>query len=163
MKSICIKTNDISKIDYLLKECDDIPINNIILSSYKFKIFDNVIIHYTGKNEDLFLKLISEKIANLIIFFYQNEIIKKEIKQNYFYLEKEEQEIILRITEKIVISDDCTVNCKKDILEKLIYNYFVENKSMILEGFVNFRLKDYKNVLDYVIELSVMNYLNLTM
>jgi hypothetical protein len=161
MKSICIKTNDISKIDYLLKECDDISINNIVLSSYKFKNFNNVIIHYTGKNEDLFFKLISEKIANLIAFYYQNKIIKKGIMQNYFYLSQEEQDIILRITEKIILSEECTVNLKRDILEKLIYNYFVENKSMIVEGFVNFRMKEYRNILDYIIELSVINYLNL--
>jgi hypothetical protein len=161
MKSICIKINDISKIDYLLKEFDDIYINNVIISSYKFKIFYNVIIHYNGKNEDLFLNIISEKIANLIVYYYQNEIIKKEIIKNYFYLEKEEQEIILRITEKIILSEECTVNLKRDILEKLIYNYFLENKSMILEGFINFRLKEYREMLNYIIELSVISYLNL--
>ena len=71
MKSICIKTNDLGKIDYLLNECDKILLNNVYLSSYKFKIFQNVIIHYTGTDENLFLKVVSEKIANLIEKYYQ--------------------------------------------------------------------------------------------
>ena len=49
MKSICIKTNDLSKIDYLLEELDEISMEKMYLSSYKFKIFQNVIIHYSGE------------------------------------------------------------------------------------------------------------------
>ena len=71
----------------------------------------------------------------------------------YFYI---------RITKKIINSPDCTVDSKKDILATLIYEYFEENKSMILEGFVRFRLKEYRKLLDYITELSVYNYLNLT-
>ena len=162
MKSICVKTNDLGKIDYLLNECDDILLNNVYLSSYKFKIFQNVIIHYTGPDENLFLKIISEKVANLIEEYYQEKFIKKIIRENYFYLEEDEQNAIVRITKKIVNSPQCTLNCKKDILASLIYKYFEENKSMILEGFVRFRLKEYKNLLDYITERSVYNYLNLT-
>lgn len=162
MKSICVKTNDLGKIDYLLNECDDILLNNVYLSSYKFKIFQNVIIHYTGPDENLFLKIISEKVANLIEEYYQEKFIKKIIRENYFYLEEDEQNAIVRITKKIVNSPECKLNCKKDILTSLIYKYFEENKAMILEGFVRFRLKEYKNLLDYITELSVYNYLNLT-
>ena len=162
MKSICIKTNDLGKIDYLLSQCDEILLNNVYLSSYKFKIFQNVIIHYTGADESLFLKIVSEKIANLIEEYYQEKFIKNIIAENYFYLEEEEQEAIVRITKKIINSPECTVNSKKDILATIIYKYFEENKSMILEGFVRFRLKEYRKLLDYITELSVYNYLNLT-
>ena len=51
---------------------------------------------------------------------------------------------------------------KEDVLKKLIYNYFRENKSMILEGFITFRLNEYRKMIDYIIELSVINYLNLS-
>ena len=94
--------------------------------------------------------------------FYQDKIIKNDIKENYFYLEEEEQEAILRITKKIIESPECTVNCNKDILATIIYNYFIDNKTMILEGFVKFRINEYRKMLSYIIELSVFNYLNLT-
>ena len=162
MKSICIKTNDLKKIDYLLKECDTLELDNVYLSSYKFKVFRNVIIHYSGKEEEIFLESISEKIANLIEEYYQEKFIKRIMRANYFYLEEEEQNIIARITKKIINSPECTINCKRDILTSLIYNYLEENKSMILDGFVEFRLKEYKRLLDYITELSVYNYLNLT-
>ena len=32
---------------------------------------------------------------------------------------------------------------------------------MILEGFVNFRMQEYKETLDYIAELAVTSYLNL--
>ncbi len=162
MKSICIKTNDKNKINYLLNECDDISLKDVFLSSYKFKIFQNVIIHYKGKNEKLFLEIVSEKIAGLKVEYYQDKYILKDIKENYFYLDSDEKEIIIRITKKIVNSPEYKLDCKKDILASLVYNYFLDNKSMILDGFVQFRLKEYKKVLDYIIELSVYNYLNLT-
>ena len=162
MRTICVKTNDLNKIDYLLKEFDNISLKDIYLSSYKFKIFQNVIIHYTGKDENIFISTVSEKIANTIEYFYQEKFINRIIKENYFYLEEEEQKAVLRITRKIVNSPECTLNCKKDILISIIYKYLEENKTMILDGFSEFRLQDYKKLLDYVTELSVFNYLNLT-
>ena len=36
--------------------------------------------------------------------------------------------------------------------------YFIDNKYMILEGFVLFRLKQYFEILDYIIDTSVTNY-----
>lgn len=162
MRTICVKTNDLNKIDYLLKEFDNISLKDIYLSSYKFKIFQNVIIHYTGKDESTFLSIASEKIANTIEYFYQERFINRIIKENYFYLEEEEQKAVLRITKKIVNSPECTLSCKKDILISIIYRYLEENKTMVLDGFSEFRLQDYKKLLDYVTELSVFNYLNLT-
>lgn len=162
MKSICIKTNDLSKIDYLLEELDEISMDKMYLSSYKFKIFQNVIIHYSGEYKKEFLEIVASKIANLIEKFYQDKIIKNDIKENYFYLEEEEQEAILRITKKIIESPECTLNCNKDILATIIYNYFIDNKTMSLEGFVKFRINEYRKMLSYIIELSVFNYLNLT-
>ena len=32
---------------------------------------------------------------------------------------------------------------------------------MILEGFINFRIKEYIETLDYIVELAVTSYLNI--
>ena len=40
----------------------------------------------------------------------------------------------------------------------LIYEYYLDNKYMILEGFVMFRMKQYLEILDYVVDTSVTNY-----
>ena len=49
----------------------------------------------------------------------------------------------------------------KEILKELIYEYLQENKKMILEGVVLFRIKEYIETLDYIVELAVTSYLNL--
>ena len=47
------------------------------------------------------------------------------------------------------------------LLEKLIMSYLKENKKIYLEGFMNFRVKEYKELLDKIVEVSVVSYLDL--
>ena len=56
MKSICIKTNNPESIKYLLNELRNSKIENIYFSCKKFKIYENIIIHFKGKDEKKFLK-----------------------------------------------------------------------------------------------------------
>ena len=73
----------------------------------------------------------------------------------------EEQETIKRIANKILTVSREDENFSKEILKNLIYEYISENKKMILEGFVNFRIKEYIETLDYIVELAVTSYLNI--
>lgn len=45
MKSICIKTINEDIMEYLINQFEILPIN-ICISNYRFKTFDNLIIHY---------------------------------------------------------------------------------------------------------------------
>ena len=47
---------------------------------------------------------------------------------------------------------------RKDTLWLCIYNYLKECKSMILHGFVNFRITSYTKTLDYLTDICVNNY-----
>ena len=49
MKSMCIKSNNKYVIDYLLKDFSNIYLDGIYLSNNTFKIYDNVIIHYSRR------------------------------------------------------------------------------------------------------------------
>jgi len=44
VKSICIKTNNQEMIEYLIATFEKLPLN-LCISNYRFKIYDNVIIH----------------------------------------------------------------------------------------------------------------------
>ena len=55
MKSLCIKTNNSDLINYLLNEFKNIDLNNICFSENEFKLYKNVIIHYLGNDDSLFL------------------------------------------------------------------------------------------------------------
>lgn len=161
MKSFCIKTNSSKKEKFLLHELEEIQLTDFYISSYKFKIFKNIIIHYTGSDLVLFQRKLSEKIANTIEKFYDEDLLNRIIRKNYFYLTEREQEIINRISHKILLASKEDENFSKQILIELIYEYINENKKMILDGFVNFRIKEYIETLDYIAELAVTSYLNL--
>ena len=47
------------------------------------------------------------------------------------------------------------------MLKNIIKEYLNENKKILIEGFVNFRIKEYKELLDKIVEVSVFSYLDL--
>lgn len=161
MKSICIKTIGDEKIEYLIKELEILPLD-IYISNYRFKTYDNLIIHYKNKeNINEFYELISIVIKSCIDYFYKEEFIRKIVEKNYFYLSNIERNYICEITKKVLDLPDEKIGYINSTLKNLIKNYIIENKKIIIEGFVNFRIKDYKELLDRIVEVSVFSYLDL--
>ena len=83
------------------------------------------------------------------------------MEKNYFYVFPEEQEKIKRIALKILVIGQDEEKYGNNILKNLIFDYLFENNRMILEGFVNFRIKEYIEIIDYVVELAVTSYLSI--
>ena len=161
MKSICIKTNNQEIIDYLIDTFEKLPIN-ICISNYSFKMYDNVIVHDIARNENEFYEVVSIVLKSVIEKFYEKDIIRKCIKQNYFYLNDAEQDYVLKISNQIMNLPDNKIGYKNKILKNSVKRYIVENKSIILDGFMNFRVKEYKELLDNIVEVSVVSFLELT-
>lgn len=161
MKSICIKTNNQEIIDYFINTFEKLPIN-LCISNYSFKMYDNVIVHDLAQNEDEFCEIVAIVIKSAIEKFYEKEIIRKCIKQNYFYLNEMEQEYVLKISNQIMNLPDNKIGYKNKLLKNLVKKYIIENKSIILDGFMNFRVKEYKDLLDNIVEVSVVSFLELT-
>ncbi len=95
-------------------------------------------------------------------YFFEKDIIKSNIKRNYFYLNELEREYIFEITNKILDLPDAKIGYKNRILTKIIKDYIVENKSIVIDGFSNFRIKKYKEIIENIVEVSVFSYLDLT-
>lgn len=161
MKSFAIKLIDNRIEDDLISELEQINLNDFYISSKDFKNFRNVIVHYSGKEIITFISLISDALAVVIQKKYDLYFINKIISKNYFYILPEEQETIKRIANKILLASRDNENFSKEILKNLIFEYLLENNKMILEGFVNFRIKEYIETLDYIVELAVTSYLNI--
>ena len=81
------------------------------------------------------------------------------INRNYFYLEEYEKEIVFKISLKILQLQEMDFQYKTDIVTEIIYDNLIHNKTFYLDGFINFRLKEYFEILDYVVELAVGNYI----
>ena len=132
------------------------------MSNYRFKTFDNLIIHYL-ENEyiDEFYEVVAIVLKKCIENFYEEDIIRKSVEKNYFYLSSIERNYIFEITKKVLELPDEKIGNKNDILKNLIKEYITENKKILIEGFVNFRIKEYKELLDKIVEVSVFSYLDL--
>ena len=158
MKSICLKTNNEEIISYVIKRLEE-EFDDVIISENQFKIYKNVIVHYIGKDEKKFLIQFSGMLAGMISVFYERKILDKIIDDNYCYFDDFEKQIILKICEKIIEMQEASFKYKEEILKGLVYEYFLEEKKyMVLDGFVNFRVKPYLEVLDYVVDTSVTNF-----
>ena len=161
MKSVCIKTVSEEKIEYLIEQFEKIPMN-IYISNYRFKTFDNLIIHYTEKEYiDEFYEVVSLIIKNCREKFFEDDFIKKTVEKNYFYLSSIERCYIYEITKKVLDLPDEKIGHKNEILKGIIKNYLIENKKIVLEGFINFRIAEYKELLEKIVEVSVFSYLDL--
>ena len=148
-------------IEYVIHTFEKLPLN-VCISNYKFKIFDNVILHDMERNEDEFCEVVAIVLKSAIEKFYEKEIIRKCIKQNYFYLNEMEQDYVFKISNQIMNLPDNKIGYKNKLLKELIKRYIAENTAMILEGFMNFRTREYKELLDNIVEVSVVSYLELT-
>lgn len=161
MKSVCIKTIGDEKIEYLIRELEKLPLN-IYISNYRFKTYDNLIIHYPSKEYiDEFYDALSMVIKKCIEYFYEEKFVSKIVEKNYFYLSNIERKYICEITKKVLDLPDEKIGNINKLLLNLIKNYIIENKKIVLEGFINFRMKEYKELLDRIVEVSVFSYLDL--
>ena len=160
MKSFCIKTNNNKIIDYLLKNIENIPLENIYFINKHFKIYENVIIHYKGQYEELFLNYLSQILSNTIINYYEQNLIKKIINYNYFYFDDFEKKLIENNCYDFIANDENSdLKYRKEEINVNILNYIKDNKTLILNGFVNFRVPEYIKTLDYVVDFSVNKYI----
>ena len=162
MKSICIKLKSQKTTEYLLEQLNKLKINNLFFSCKKFKIYFNIIIHYKGKNENLFIIDLSKLLTTFIIEFFEEKIIKNLIRSEYFYFDEIEQHRILNIVLQDLYdnSEALTLPNKR---EKMIYEkinkYINLNHSIILKGFISFRLKEYLDSLLEQIDKSVNKFI----
>ena len=144
MKSFCIKTNNNAILEYLLDKLDYLELEEVKYSKNKFKIYSNIIVHYIGEKISFFDEKLSSIITDTILKFYKEKMIKKIINFDYFYFEEYEKKIIIQNCCEIIESSEYEqISKEKEYIHEAVLQYVIENKSMILEGFVNFR-KNFK-------------------
>ena len=159
LKSCCIKTNNKQIINNLLNNFKDINLENVFVSKLKFKFYNNIIIHYKGNNLDSFYNIFSNIVSNTIIKFYETNIIKNMISINYFYFTDLEQKEIFDIVNKYINNNEFKESSlRKNLIKSSCIKYFSDNKSLILDGFVNFRLKDYLKSIDSLVDMAVNKF-----
>lgn len=161
MKSLCIKTNNSKILDYLLNELKYSEIGHICFSENKFKNYKNIIIHYLSNNDyPYFFSKISSLLSFMIIDEFEDMLMKRIIDKNYFYFDALERNKILKNCYNI-LSDEyyAWFDKKFEALYNSLYSFISDNKVLLLDGFINFRLQAYTAILDDIVSESVNNYI----
>ena len=156
MKSFCFKTNNTQILNYLLNRIQEIDFENLIYSQNQFKIYKNITIHYMGNNNNKFYDFLTELIGEVVIEFYEEKILKQLINYNYFYFDEYEKNKILENCMQLIEPEMYNT---KLLDNKNIKEYVKENKAMVLDGFVYFRLKAYLEYLDEVVDSGVNKFI----
>lgn len=162
MKSYCIKINNTNIINYIIQNINTIHDMDIVYSVKEFKRYTNLIIHCVNNKTEFFLESITNILTDTIIFFYEHDIFKKLINYDYFYFDDLEKLKIYNICTDFVDSDefdDLDLSDRYNTIWNCIYFYLQEHKSIVLNGFVNFRLSSYIKYLDNIVDISVNKYL----
>ena len=160
MISICIKENNLLLLDYLINEIEESNFDNIKYSKHSFKLYDNLIIHYLGENNEIFFDFISKLISKAIIQFYEEINVKKLINFDYFYFEKNDRKIIFD-EYKLLINkiSDFEKEQKFTLIYSPLRSFIKSNKAIVLEGFINFRLKEYNEYLRSLLQEAVNQFI----
>lgn len=105
---------------------------------------------------------IANCLAQIIVDEWETRIIKKIVRNNFFYYNEEEKKIILQKAREILNpmgQDAYHQGQRKERVTLKILHYLEQHQELILEGFINFRLKDYQDELEEVVNSAVDDFL----
>ena len=159
MSSLCIKTNNEHIIDYLQNEFCNFNMLNVFFSCNEFKLYKNIIIHYKGIDTELFYSKIATILSYLVIDEFEDKIIKNILLSNYFYFDSSEFSEILKICDNNLSSPDFSFINRQMKIFDAFYDYISTHHSIVLSGFINFRLFNYKSLLENLVDLSVNEFI----
>lgn len=155
MISICIKSNNAKILNSLTKKLEISNFDGVYFSKHNFKIYDNIIVHYKGEKNNEFYNFLSNILSKIILKYFEPVLVKKLINLNYFYFDSNDKRVVFEEYKLLRKNNKFT----KNLIFVPLKEYLETNKSIILTGFVNFRLSDYINSLQDLITESVNQYI----
>lgn len=107
---------------------------------------------------------VAKMLTEIIISREEKKIVHNIVEQNYYYFAIDERKIIydntLRLLnehQNVIANFGFGMRCKC-ILEK-ISEYLASHHELVLEGFINFRLKEYRENLAKVVDTAVDDFM----
>lgn len=148
-------------IDYLVNKVNSFGPTSIICSLTDDANKNEVFTH----SYEALINFVSNALADYIIKQYEDKLLFRIINSNYCYFNSSEKKEILKSALRIIRNDDKNflnslfqIRRRNVIIRKLL-EYFEGSNSLILDGFVNFRLKDYMKDLEEIVDKAVDEFL----
>ncbi len=110
-------------------------------------------------------RYISNALADYIIRQYEDRLISRIINSNYCYFNSIERKEILHKALSIIKNEDKSFFSsifqmkRRNVIITQLMDYFDNSNNIILDGFVNFRLKEYIRDLEEVVDKAVDDFL----
>lgn len=160
MSSLCIKTNNEEILTYLQNEFSEFNMLNVFYSRHEFKSYKNIIIHYTGIDKELFYTKLATILSYLVIEHFEKNIIKHILHCNYFYFDHSEYNSILNLcSENLCDGNEFSFPNRQMLIFNAFYEYITNHHSILLSGFINFRLTNYRHLLENLVDFSVNEFI----
>lgn len=113
-----------------------------------------------GNAQSHFLGLLADIITDCILFFYEPILLRKILNFHYFYFDEFEKKLIEEnCYEHIILEENDTLKYRREEIWTNVLQYINEYKSMILDGFVTFRLENYYSTLEEIVDYAVNQYI----
>ena len=158
LRSFCVKTNNNNILDNLIYEFNNSQLDEVFISKNSFKNYKNVIIHYKADDLPSFYAEIAGALTSIIVEHYEPSIIKNILISDYFYFSEIERKEIFDYCIELLNDSIKEKIFRENIIFSACFDYIENNKYMILDGFVNFRLKKYIKEIDEIADLAVDKY-----
>ena len=152
MEKIMVDVND--KFEFNMDICKDIDV----------EIIPNRIIFFTqNDNRDKLIYEVSYILSEYIIEKYEVILLSNIIISNYSHLKKSERNRIVEIAQNIIEGEENLIDkmfCirRKNYIFRQLMDYLSCENKVILEGFIEFRLKVYKKELEKIIKQAMDIY-----
>lgn len=149
------------RIKYSIEEAASEGLTSIICSINDKKVYEK-----KSRQPYKTLKaVVSNVLADYIIRRYEQKLIERIINSNYCYFSPMERKEILKYALNILMNEEKAflnsyfqIRRRNMIIHRLL-DYFENSNNIILDGFVNFRLKDYVRDLEDIVDKAVDDFL----
>ena len=149
------------KINYSINEINSEDSTSIICTVNDGRIYREKSI----ESYNVLKRYISNALADYIIRQYEERLLVRTINSNYCYFNSMEKKEILGKALNIIRNEDKTFfNSlfqirRRNVIIRRLLDYFDNSNSIILDGFVNFRLKEYIKDLEEIVDKAVDDFL----
>ncbi|NLK68476.1 MAG: putative sporulation protein YtxC [Clostridiaceae bacterium] len=112
-----------------------------------------------------FVQQLSQVLADYLMTAYDGMLLNRITKKNYGYLRPDERRDIILIAQKKIreseqdFFDTIIRMRRKNMVIKKLSDFLDQNNHIILEGFVTFRMQEYVDELEEVVDWAVRQYL----
>ncbi|WP_122629613.1 putative sporulation protein YtxC [Lucifera butyrica] len=142
--------DEINKGNYTFLGCN---INEGEMSFRNYERIKGLIKNYAAK-----------MLAELIVRQEEKNLVRKAIERNYYYFSEEEKNVIYGNAISLLNNggnetDEFNFLSRCSMIEAKISEYLDTHHELVVEGFINFRLKDYREKLSKVVDTAVDDFM----